>query len=122
MREFKRADRLNEQIRRLVAEELDEKLAEFSGGLLTFTSVELSKDLRYAKIFYSFLGSDENRTAVEGFLAREKGRTRSRIGKHLHIRHIPELMFQFDPSVERGMNIEKLFNSINNESDISQND
>jgi len=112
MREFKRTDRLNEQIRRLVAEQLEHELAEVCSGMVTFTAVELSKDLRYAKVFYSFLGSEEDKLAVEGFLQREKGHIRSRVGKGLHIRHIPEFTFAFYPSVESGMKIEKLLNEV----------
>lgn len=112
MREFKRSDRLNEQIRRLVAEVLEQELVEFSAGMVTFTAVELSRDLRYAQVYYSFLGSDVDKVAVEGFLQRERRRIRSLVGKGLHIRHIPELTFKFDPSVESGMKIERLFNEI----------
>lgn len=112
MREFKRVDRLNEQIRRLVAEILEQELVEFSAGMVTFTAVELSRDLRYAQVFYSFLGSDKDKVAIEGFLQRERRRIRSLVGKGLHIRHIPELTFKFDPSVESGMKIERLFDEI----------
>ena len=112
MREFKRVDRLNEQIRRLVADILEQELVEFSAGMVTFTAVELSRDLRYAQVFYSFLGSDKDKVAIEGFLQRERRRIRSLVGKGLHIRHIPELTFKFDPSVESGMKIERLFDEI----------
>jgi len=83
--------------------------------MLTFTHVKLTNDLQHAKIYYSFLGTQENRRLVEEYLAREKWRIRSRIGKQLRVRNIPEIEFKFDPSIEEGLRIEQLLNEINSE-------
>jgi ribosome-binding factor A len=85
--------------------------------MVTFTRVRLTDDLRYAKAYYSFLGSDEDRDKVEAFFAREAKRIRSQVGRGLHVRHIPELSFHFDPSVEEGIRIEQLLNEIKRDRD-----
>jgi ribosome-binding factor A len=91
---------------------LEQELSEQAGGMTTFTAVRLSKDLRHAKVYYSFLGNREDKAQVEAYLERERGRIRSVIGKNLKIRHIPELTFKFDPTVEQGIRIEQLLNEI----------
>ena len=115
MRQFTRADRLNQQILRDISQLLEQNLADSTSGLTTFTAVRLTKDLRMAKVFYSYLGSDEGKLFVEGYLEREKKRIRSLIGKQLKIRHIPELTFVYDASVEKGARIEELLSKIDRE-------
>ena len=112
MRQFKRSDRLNQQILRDISQLLEQELSELGGGLTTFTAVRLTRDLRYASVYYSFLGKDEDRRRVEEYFLRERGRIRSEIGKHLNMRHIPELTFKFDPTIEQGIRIEQLLNEI----------
>lgn len=115
MRQFKRSQRLAQQIHRDISALLEIELSERASGMLTFTAVRLTDDLRYAKVYYSFLGDDENRTRIEEHLSRQRRRIRSQIGKNLRIRHIPELEFLFDPSVEEGTKIERLLDEIKNE-------
>jgi ribosome-binding factor A len=115
MKHFTRSDRLGGQMLRDVSELLDMELKQVAGGLTTFTRVQLTKDLRYAKIYYSFLGEDEDRKIIEGFLERERRRVRHQLGKNLRIRHIPEITFVFDPSIEHGIRIEQLLNDIKRE-------
>ncbi|UCC43198.1 MAG: 30S ribosome-binding factor RbfA [Candidatus Zixiibacteriota bacterium] len=115
MRQFKRADRLNQQILRDVSELLETELADVSPGMTTFTAVRLTKDLRIARVYYSFFGNEEDRTRVEAYLNSRRKRIRSRIGKNLNIRHVPELTFTYDASIERGVRIEELLNEIGRE-------
>jgi len=117
MRQFKRSQRLGQQMHRDISQVMERELSELTRGMLTFTRVKLSDDLRYATVYYSFLGSDEDRTRVEEYLVRHNGRIRSQVGKSLRVRHIPELTFKFDPSVEAGIRIEQLLNEIKSESD-----
>jgi ribosome-binding factor A len=112
MRQFNRSDRLNQQILRDISQLLEQELSELGGGLTTFTAVRLSKDLRYASVYYSFLGKDDDRRRVEEYFQRERGRIRSEVGKGLKMRHIPEFTFKFDPTIEQGIRIEQLLNEI----------
>lgn len=112
MRQFKRTDRLSEQIRRYTSEVVDTDYRGIMPAMITFTSVRLSRDLRYATIYYSFLGDESMKESVYEFLDRSKKHIRSAVGSNMHVRRIPEFTFKFDPSVEEGMKIERLLNEI----------
>ncbi len=115
MKQYKRSDRLQEQVLRDVSTLLEGPLRELGSGLLTFTKVKMTNDLRYATIYYSFLGSDEARARSESYLERERGWIRTQLGRNLRVRNIPEISFKFDPSIEEGIRIEQLFAQIRNE-------
>ncbi len=120
MRQFNRSDRLAQQILRDVSVLLEEELAGLGAGLVTFTKVRLTDRLRLAQVFYSSLGDEEKKERVAGYLERHRGRIRKEVGKGLHIRHIPELVFKFDPSIEHGIRIEQLLSEIKSDSDEDQ--
>lgn len=112
MKQYKRSTRLGGQILKDISIFFQENLSASAPDFVTFTRVELTDDLKYATVYYSSLGSDEQREAVRGFLDREKKKIRHGIGKGLHIRSIPEIKFKFDPSIEEGIRIEQLLNEI----------
>ncbi|MBD3401622.1 30S ribosome-binding factor RbfA [candidate division GN15 bacterium] len=115
MRQYKRADRLSGQILRDISELFHTDMPVPGNGMLTFTRVTLTDDLRYAKVYYSYLGSEEDRALVARYLEQEKNHVRSRIGRNLRVRHIPELTFVFDKSIEDSIRIEQLLNEIKRE-------
>lgn len=115
MKQFKRSDRLSGQILRDISELLHYELTQAISAMVTFTRVVMSQDLRYAKIYYSVLGTDEQHEEVKIYFQRNMKTIRQQIGRNLRIRHIPELTFVFDPSVEEGIRIEKLLNDIRRE-------
>jgi ribosome-binding factor A len=121
MRPFKRSDRLAVQIQRDISQVLETELMDQIPGLVTITHVKLSGDLSYAKVYYSCLGNDTDRDSVGTFLTAERKHIRSLIGRNLHIRHIPEIDFKFDPSIERGARIEQLLEEIKKERGDAQN-
>lgn len=116
MRQFKRSTRLAEQILRDLSILMENELTDQTPGMVTLTHVRLSDDLRYATIFYSVLGKDKDRQAVAEYFDCEKKHLRYLLGGKLQIRHIPELTFKFDPSIEEGIRIEKLLNEIKSDS------
>lgn len=121
MRQYKRSQRLSVQMQRDIARLLETELAEHVPGMVTFTHVRLSDDLRHARVYYSYLGQKDDRGKVEEYLLRERGRLRSLVGQSLKIRHIPELDFKFDPSVEEGLHIEQLLQEIKRDRVDDQN-
>jgi ribosome-binding factor A len=112
MKQYDRSTRLGEQILRDISELMDVELKEQLPGLVTFTFVKLTRDLRYATVYYSFLGSKKDRTRIDEYFQRERRRIRALVGRGLRLRHIPEFSFKFDPSIEEGMRIEQLLNEI----------
>jgi ribosome-binding factor A len=122
MRQFKRSQRLGVQIQRDISSLLQTHLTGQIPGMVTVTHVKLSDDLRYARCFYSYLGRPEDLTLVDEVLTKESKRLRSLVGQSLHIRHIPELSFKYDPSVEYGARIEQLLEEINKDRRDDEND
>lgn len=120
VRQFKRADRVSGQILRDISEFVRAELDDQIIGMVTFTHVKLSADLRYATIFYSYLDKDPNYVSIQRFLDTKKKLIRKQIGRGLRMRHIPEFTFKFDDSVETGARIGQLLEEIKNESGPSK--
>lgn len=115
MKQYKRSTRIGEQLLRDISQLFQAELDDKAPGMITFTHVKVSDDLRYAVVYYSCLGDLTIREKVDSFLSRMKKKVRYSVGKHLHMRHIPEFSFKFDPSIEEGIKIEKLLNEIKND-------
>lgn len=79
---------------------------------ITLTGVDISPDLKKAKVYYSVLGGREAAAKAGKFLASVRGELRGIIGKNIVIKYTPELSFVYDPSVERGMHIIELLDEI----------
>jgi len=117
MRQFKRPDRIRSQMLRDVRVLLEQEYAGNLGAMVTFTDVEISNDLKYATIFYSVLGEENAKKKAYSYLNKITKRVQAELGNLLSIKHTPEIKFEFDPSIERGMKIEKLLNEISREDD-----
>ncbi len=115
MKQYKRSDRLANQILRDISELMASEMRDTFPGMVTFTHVKLSDDLRYAKVYYSYLGNEGGHERVGAYLTNEAGRIRSLVGKNLRLRYIPEFLFKFDESIEHGVRIEQLLNEIKRE-------
>ena len=104
----KRLARVNEQIRRELTSLLRLDVRDPRIGIVTITAVEVSPDLYHAKVFYSVMGSDDDRqNAAEGLRA-AAGFLRTEIGRRMHIRRAPELHFTYDDTLQHAMHIERL--------------
>ena len=105
----RRADRVAEAIREEVATFLanDAKDPRIS-RLVTVTGVEVTRDLRHAKVFVSVMGSDAEKKETFDGLESVAGHLRSRVGRALHLRLAPEIVFKPDESIARASRIEDL--------------
>lgn len=77
-------------------------------GLVTITAVDVTRDLRQARIFVSIMGTDSERAATLEALESMKSHLRSRLARTLRLRVAPELSFKVDESVSRAARIESL--------------
>ena len=103
-----RRARIADQIQRELAEVIRLELRDPRVGLITLTGVELSRDQSHAKVFFTVLGAESAaENAAEG-LRRGAGFLRTQLAHRLTTRKVPELHFEFDESVERGMRLSKL--------------
>jgi ribosome-binding factor A len=119
VKQFRRADRVGEEILRIISHLFEGELTGHWKGLVTFTQVRLTGDLRYATVYFSHLGDTEELPGVLEYFQRENKPIRYLVGRQLRIRHIPELKFKFDPSIEEGVKIERLLNEIKSDKDNS---
>ncbi len=109
---FHRANRIAEEIKREVAYLLRGELKDPRIGFVTLTSVEVSNDLRHAKIFVSTMAPAEEREKALLALNNAQGFIRNELGKRLRLRYTPEISFIFDESIEHGAKILKLLNQV----------
>jgi ribosome-binding factor A len=103
--------RVNESLREVLSDGLGD-LNDPRIGLVTITGVETSPDLRSAKVFVSVLGSERKRAlSIEGLQAAH-GVLQSRIGRELRLKRTPQLAFEYDPSVVRGVEMSRLIDEL----------
>lgn len=110
--ENSRLRRVADQIHRELAELIRREVKDPRVGMVTITSVEVTHEFERADVFLTVLNSDERATKesikalnhAAGFLRRE-------IGKRLRLRHVPELKFKYDASVETGVRLTALINA-----------
>ena len=111
--EHRRSDRVAEAIREEVATFLAEDAKDPRiTGLVTVTGVEVTRDLRHAKVFVSVMGTDTERASTFEGLASVAGHLRSRVGRALRLRLAPEIAFRADESIAHAARIEDLLAQI----------
>ena len=113
MPQHQRSDRVAAAIREEVANFLAEGVKDPRvTALVTVTGVEMTRDLRHAKVFVSIMGEDSQRASTIEGLTSVQGFLRSRLARSLSLRVAPEVQFVIDESVARAARIETLLNQI----------
>jgi ribosome-binding factor A len=113
-----RMRRVNESVRQVLAEALLE-LKDPRIGLVTVTGVDTAPDLRHAVVFVSVLGSERKREATMQGLEAAHGVLQARIARELRMKRTPQLTFEYDASVERGVRMSQLIDELAPENDAS---
>ena len=103
--------RVNESVREVVSEGLLD-LKDPRIGFVTITGVETSPDLRHARVYVSVLGGERRRRASLIGLAAAHGILQARVARELRMKRTPQLTFEYDPSVERGVRMTKLIDEL----------
>lgn len=114
-----RMRRVNESLREVLAEALGE-LKDPRIGFVTVTGVETSADLKHATVFISVLGSERKREQSLAGLEAAHGVLQKRIAAELRLKRTPQLTFQYDPSVERGVRMSKLIDELVTDNDDAE--
>ena len=110
-REYSRNQRLGTEVLRTLSELLRFETKDPRLENITLTGVDLSRDLGVARVYFSVLNPEDSpETALEG-LKRATGFLRSKLGRALQIRHVPELRFLHDDSAEVSARISELIDS-----------
>ena len=105
-----RARKLADQIHRILAERLQKGLRDPDMGYVTITDVRMTGDLQHASVFFTVMGSDDERDKTAAALTRATGMLRTEVGKHLRVRLIPSLEFIPDALPETVGDIDRLLN------------
>ena len=104
----RRPERLGEQIREEVSQIILGELSDPRIGFVTVTDVEVSSDLRNARIYVSILGSDDEVARSLGALRAASGFIRWHLGRSLNLRHLPDLHFAHDKIARTATRIEEI--------------
>jgi ribosome-binding factor A len=103
--------RVNESLRQVLSEAVV-SLKDPRIGFVTVTGVETSPDLRHARVFVSVLGSERKRDATLAGLSAAHGVLQSRVSSELRLKRTPQLSFEYDPTVERGVRVSQLIDEL----------
>ncbi|MBI5744678.1 MAG: ribosome-binding factor A [Elusimicrobia bacterium] len=111
----------NDRLRELFLQEISEALRKVNGinahGILTLTGTSLTSDSKVLYVYYSVLGTDEDRRRKALLLTANAWDLRSLLFKRLRLKNVPELVFKYDETPEKASHIEDIFSKIRAEND-----
>ena len=106
-----RTARVARQIQQELSQILEEQLKDPRVGMVTLTAVQMTPDLRIARVHFSRLGAAEDREQAKAALEHAAGFLRRELGQRLRLRYLPELRFFIDDSLDRYDRISELLDS-----------
>ena len=107
-----RANRVGEQMKKELGDIIGRKIKDPRIGFVTVTDVEVTGDLQQAKVYISVLGDEEQRENTLKGLAKAKGFIRTEIGHRIRLRKTPEIIFEWDESIDYGNRIDTLLHQL----------
>ena len=113
--EGKRSEKVADLIQKEVSQMLVKSVKDPRIGFVTITKVTVSEDCRFARVYFSVAGTEAERESSGRGLDSAKGYVRKELGRRLRLRYTPEIVFQFDPSIEYAIHMEELIQSIHRE-------
>ena len=115
-----RVDKVAEEIKRETSVILQEELRDPRLGFTTITHVQLTPDLRFARIYFSVYGNDEQWQETQAGLDHAVGFIRRLLGERLNLRFVPEIVFKSDHSCEYSILIEQQIENIKQEKSLQE--
>jgi ribosome-binding factor A len=113
--EGKRSEKVADLIQKEISQMLVKSIKDPRIGFVTITKVSVSEDCRFAKVYFSVAGTlAERERSMEG-LDSAKGFVRKELGRRIRLRYTPEILFQFDPSIEYAIHMGELIQTIQKE-------
>jgi ribosome-binding factor A len=114
---FKRSQRIQELLLEEISKLLQSGLKDPRIGFTTLTRVEVSDNLKHAKVYVSVMGTEKEKTDTLEALISAKGFIRNSLGKNLYLRYLPELEFKKDENAEHVEKITRIISDLHSESD-----
>lgn len=108
-----RQDQLGEVIAHELSDLIRTRMKDPRIGFASITDVEVSADLRHAKVFVSVMGSEQDQRSTLAALNHASGFLRHELAQRLTVRHTPEIGFRLDESIARGAHVLDLINRVN---------
>ena len=118
--QFKRAQRVGDLIKREISQMLIRGIKDPRIGLVTITRVSLTDDLRLAKVYFSVIGGEDDRQRNLEGLNSARGFIRREVGRRIHLRHVPEIVFNYDPSLDYADHIDRLMRELDQEERVCE--
>ena len=118
--EGKRSEKVADLIQKEISQMLVKSVKDPRIGFVTITRVSVSEDCRFAKIYFSVAGSLEERERSMKGLESATGYVRKELGRRIRLRYTPEILFQFDPSIEYAIHMEELIQSIQHDKEPNE--
>lgn len=114
--ESSRADRVRKAMMREVSDILRREVKDprIADTLVSIIDVEVSGDLRHAKVFVSVMADEAKQTEIMAILDEWTPRIRSEVGQRIRLRYTPEIVFLADNALERGARVSQLLEQIRN--------
>ena len=107
-----RPERLGDQVRAELCVLLQRSVRDPAVRLVTVTYVRMTRDLQHARVYYTTLGDTATRRETARGLRRAAPFLRSQLGRRIRVRHVPELTFVYDESIEREQRIAEVLEEL----------
>ncbi|HKV45819.1 MAG TPA: 30S ribosome-binding factor RbfA [bacterium] len=107
-----RIARLRELFKEEISTILQREMKDPRIGFVSVLDVELSQDLRHARVFVSILGDAEAKAKTMAGLGNAQGFIRKELGRRIRLRYMPEVSFRLDESIERGVRVQRLLRQV----------
>jgi ribosome-binding factor A len=120
--EGRRSEKVADLIQKEISQMLVKSIKDPRIGFVTITKVMVSEDCRFAKIYFSVAGTEAERENSMRGLDSAKGYVRKELGRRIRLRYTPEIMFQFDPSIEYAIHMGELIQSLHQEKESKEDE
>ncbi len=112
---YKRSEKVAEAVHEFISALLIKGLKDPRIGFITLTGVSLTDDLRLATVYFSVVGSEQEKKDTEKGLNSAKGFIRKEIGRSLRLRYVPDIIFKYDDSLDYGNRIDNILHDLHME-------
>lgn len=118
----KRAVRVGELLKEEISQIVLREMKDPRIGFVSITDVEVSGDLRHAKVFISVYGTEKEKEETLAGLQQAQGFVRKLVGERVKIHHTPEIIFRYDDSIENGVHISNIIKDLKQSGEIKESD
>ena len=109
---YSRSERVKQTLKEEISKILEYELKDPRIGMVTVTRVELTNDLRHAKVYFSVMGDDNKKEQARKGVESATGFVKKLIGQRIRLKFLPEITFKYDDSIEYAQHISEVLEKI----------